>query len=301
MILCLAINHCICDGIGTSQFLHAWAYMTTQSTPIPPIQPFHSRQVLRPRNSPQVTYTHPGFTQANNNSHSGINIFKFLISQPLVTASMTFSSSQILNLKRQSVPSLKCTNFEVLASHTWRCWVKSLNLPSSLKVKLLFSVNIRKKLALPEGYYGNGFVLACAETECKELIQPNFHDGVRLVQQAKSNITVDYVKSMIDFLDDKNIRTDLSTSLVISQWSNLGLEDLDFGEGKPLHMGPLTSDIYCLLLPVNGDVGATRVLISMPECVIEKFQYYMTEFPGTTENGNGKNFGGVENLELVSV
>ncbi|CAN6881834.1 unnamed protein product [Brassica oleracea var. botrytis] len=38
VILCTAINHCLCDGIGTSQFLHAWAHADTTSAPIP-IQP----------------------------------------------------------------------------------------------------------------------------------------------------------------------------------------------------------------------------------------------------------------------
>ena len=59
--------------------------------------------------------------------------------------------------------------------------------------------------------------------------------------------------------------------------SKLGLEDLDFGGGKPLHMGPLTSDIYCLFLPVIGDIDAVTVLVSVPESVAAKFEYYMME------------------------
>lgn len=75
------------------------------------------------------------------------------------------------------------------------------------------------------------------------------------------------MRSVVDMLDDRNVRTDMSATLVISQWSKLGLEDLDFGEGKPIHMGPLASDIYCLFLPVAGDLSAVRVLVSVPECV----------------------------------
>ncbi|OMO75209.1 Transferase [Corchorus olitorius] len=292
MILCTAINHCICDGIGTSQFLHAWAHVITKPTLDLPILPFHNRHVLKPRDPPQVNHTHLGYTKSTpalkDNAH--VDIHQYLLSQPLAPTSFTFTASHVLRLKRRLVPSLKCTTFEALAAHTWRSWVRSLDLSSSLNVKLLFSVNVRKKLnpEIPEGYYGNGFVLACAETAVKDLATANLHHGVKLIQQAKSSLTDGHVRSMIDLLEDKSVKTDISRTLVISQWAKLGLEDLDFGDGKALHMGPLTSDIYCLFLPVAGNFDAVRVQVSMPECVVEKFEYYMKE--GLEENGDINGF-----------
>lgn len=246
MILCTAINHCLCDGIGTSQFLNAWAHLTSNQNSDLSITPFHSRHVLKSRCPPKVTFTHPGFTkfapELGENDHFAIN--KYLQSQPLVPTSITFNPSQILSLKRQIVPSLKCTTFEALASHTWRAWVRSLNLSYLLNVKLLFSVNIRKRVKpeLSQGYYGNGFVLGCAEANVKDLVTNNLHHGVKFVQHAKSSLDNECIMSMVDLLEDKKAKTDLSASLVISQWSKLGLEDLDFGTGKALHMGPVTRD-----------------------------------------------------------
>lgn len=120
-------------------------------------------------------------------------------------------------------------------------------------------------------------MLACAEGTVEDVTDANLHGGVKLVQNAKSSLTEDYLKSMIDYLEDKTVKTDLSCSLVISQWSRLGLEDLDFGEGKALQMGSLSSDIYCLFLPVIGDRNGVRVLVSMPESMVSKFEYYMKE------------------------
>ncbi|KAA8537588.1 hypothetical protein F0562_027196 [Nyssa sinensis] len=297
MILCTAINHCLCDGIGTSQFLHAWAHFTTKPTAELPITPSHSRHVLKPRNPPQVTSSHPGFTKTTPKDNPQLDLNQYLQSQPLVPVSLTFTPSQILHLKRQCVPSLKCTTFEVLASHTWRSWVKSLDLSHNLNMKLLFSVNIRERLEpkLPQGYYGNGFVLGCTVATVKELVSANLHQVVKLVQHAKSSLTDDYVKSIIDMLKDRTVKTDLSTSLVISQWSKLGLENLDFGEGKALHMGSLTSDVYCLFLPVMGDFDAVRVLVSMPENVAGKFEYYMKDFSNREDNGDAIGHCGEEN------
>ncbi|KAF7140003.1 hypothetical protein RHSIM_Rhsim06G0028900 [Rhododendron simsii] len=293
MIVCTAINHCLCDGIGTSQFLHAWAHLTTKPTIDLPINPFHSRHALKPRNPPQVTSTHPQFskTTLNKDSSFQLDLNQYLQTQSLVPSSLTFTSSHVLHLKRQLVPSVKCTTFEVLAAHTWRSWVNSLDLDPTLNVKLLFSINIRNRLnpELEQGYYGNGFVLGCAETNVKELVSANLHHGVKLVQQAKSCLTQEYVKSAVDMLEDKTVKTDLSLSLVISQWAKLGLEDLDFGEGKPLHMGPLTSDIYCLFLPVTGDFDAVRVQVSVPESVVDKFEHYMRDFRSSGDNNGGPN------------
>jgi len=227
MILCTSINHCLCDGIGTSQFLNAWANITSNLESNRPISPFHSHCILNPRCPPQVTFTHPELyrisPESGENGHLAIN--KYLESQPLVAISITFKPSQILDLKRQLVPSLKCTTFGALASHTWRAWVRSLNLSHLLNVKLLFSVNIRKTLKpeVPEGYYGNGgFVLVCAEASVKDLVTRNIRHGVKLMQYAKSCLDDDYIRSMIDLLEDRIVSPDFSNTLIISQWSQLG-------------------------------------------------------------------------------
>ncbi|XP_010552486.1 PREDICTED: omega-hydroxypalmitate O-feruloyl transferase [Tarenaya hassleriana] len=287
MILCTAINHCLCDGIGTSQFFHAWAHLITgpYHDHHLPIQPFHFRHVLKPRDPPRVTHSHPGFTritlgdQKASSNIITLDVTKYLQSQPLSPATLTFTPSLILRLKKTCAPSLKCTAFEALAAHTWRSWAHSLDLPLTMPVKLLFSVNVRKKLTpeLPQGYYGNGFVLACAETKVQELVNMNISHAVKLVQEAKSKITDDYIRSMVDLLEDKTVKTDVSCALVISQWAKFGLEDLDLGGGKPLYMGSLTSDIYCLFLPVAGNFDAVRVQVSMPEDVVKRFEYRMVE------------------------
>ncbi|KAF5796939.1 putative omega-hydroxypalmitate O-feruloyl transferase [Helianthus annuus] len=284
MIICTAINHYLCDGIGTSQFLHAWAHLTRNPTNSVPITPFHSRHVFNPMSpSSHLPFVHPAFTKNANKQtlkDHNLTLNQYLQSQPLVPASLTYTAANIHSLKSQCVPSLKCTTFEVLASHTWRSWAKSLDLEPSLEVKLLFSMNIRNKITpeIPKGYYANGFVLACAKTNVKELVDGNLHHVVKLVQDAKSSLTDDSVSGILLLLEDKNVSTDLATSLVISQWSKLGLESLDFGEGMPLHMGPVSSDIYCLFLPIIGDSNAIRVLVSLPKSVVSKFEYYMNTF-----------------------
>ena len=145
------------------------------------------------------------------------------------------------------------------------------------------------KPELPRGYYGNGFVLGCAESTAAQLLtSPSSSSaaryGVRLVQDAKDCVDDDYVRSMVDLLEERRgARPDLAASLVISAWTRLGLEDLDFGAGKAAHMGPLTSEIYCVFLPVMGDPQGVTVLLSVPQAAADKFQHCCLEFLKDTD------------------
>jgi hypothetical protein len=78
------------------------------------------------------------------------------------------------------------------------------------------------------------------------------------VQKAKASLTNEYICSIINYLDDKSTCPNLVASLVISQWSRLELTKVDFGWGKPLHVGLLGSDIYCLFLPFDGKIDAVK-------------------------------------------
>ncbi|KAJ3694307.1 hypothetical protein LUZ60_009787 [Juncus effusus] len=300
IILCTAINHCLCDGIGTSQFLHAWAQATSNPNSYPQITPYHDRTMFKPRKPPQINFSHPEFNtnyQIANDS-SSISLNQFLLSQTLTPISLTFTSSHILHLKKQCMPFIKCTSFEILAVHVWRAWTKSIELPSDLQIKLLFSASVRKQVKpeLPQGFYGNGFVLGCAETKVDQLIMSNPYYGIKLVQLAKKSLNDDYVKSMVDLLEEKRTKPDLSASLVISAWSKLGLEELDFGFGKPVHMGPLTSEIYCVFAPVVGDLNAIKVIISVPQRAADRFEHYCVK--GLEEMEKKGEIEGVNNGEI---
>jgi hypothetical protein len=289
MVLCTAINHCLCDGVGTAQFLHAWARASRSTDVAAGDHPvLHDRRALRPRCLPRVEFAHPEYHRldaaANDDASS---LLAHLLGQPLAPVSLTFTEARLAYLKNQllstsSSPALKrCTSFEALAATVWRAWVRALDPPAPLRVKLLFSVNARQRLTpvLPEGYYGNGFVLGCAESTAAQVAAAApMPMVVRLVQEAKDRVDDAYVRSMVDLLEECRIsggaKPDLSASLVISAWTRLGLEDLDFGAGSAAHMGPLTSEIYCVFVPVAGDPGGVTVLVSVPQAAADKFEHY---------------------------
>ncbi|KAF6999161.1 hypothetical protein CFC21_015224 [Triticum aestivum] len=274
-ILCTAISHCLCDGIGAAQFLHAWARVARFEAADHHVAPFHDRCVLRPRCPPRVAFEHPEYVTNSVPSGGDPAATPSLFFGPLAPVSLTFTGAHVQ--RHRCVQWLEdCTSFEALAAHVWRAWVRSLGPPSDLRVKLLFTVDIRRRVnpGLPEGYYGNGFVLACAKSTAGQLAAPSGeHHAARLVRAAKEMIDDDYVRSTVDLLElRRDAMPDLSASLVISAWTRMGLEDLDIGAGRPVHVGPLTSETYCLFLPVVDDPRGVTALVSVPEAAAERLE-----------------------------
>ncbi|RZC87900.1 hypothetical protein C5167_004077 [Papaver somniferum] len=267
MLMCIHMNHCITDGVGASKFLHDWAHLHAKPNMDLPISPVHNHGLLRPRNPLQIPFDHPEFT----NITQDFDIPKYFQTQQLAPSCLAITQSHILRLQNS-------ITFEALAAHVWRCYIKALNLPSSLKIKLLFPAIIRTKIEpnLPKGYYGNSFIYACAKTTVKEIVTAKVNDIVKLIQNSKRRVlSNDYVRSMIDIIEEKNLQLAMSTTLAISDWRTLGIEKLDFGEGKPLHAGQLSSETWCLFLPQIGGCNAIKVLVSIPKKIVHKFEYYM--------------------------
>lgn len=192
---------------------------------------------------------------------------------------MTFTAAHVARLKKLYAPSAspleQCTSFEALAAHVWRAWVRALDPPASLPVKLLFTMGIQR-LVKPElsggCYCGNGFVLACAESTAGQLAA-SAPDAARLVQETKQRVDDDYVRSVIDLLEvRRGCLPDLAATFTISSLTRQGLEDIDFGAGTPVHFGPLTSEVYCLFLPVIGDPRGATALVSVPQAAADSFE-----------------------------
>ncbi|KAI3959801.1 hypothetical protein MKW98_029838 [Papaver atlanticum] len=253
MLMCIHMNHCITDGVGASKNLHDWAHLHAKPNMDLPIPPVHNHDLLRPRNPLQIPFDHPEFT----NITQDFDIPKYFRTQQLAPSCLAITQSHIQRLKTLCEPSVKCSTFEALASHVWRCYIKALNLPSSLKIKLFF-------------------IYACAETTVNEIVTAKVNHIVKLIQNSKRRVlSNDYVRSVIDIIEEINLQLAMSTTLFISDWRTLGIEKLDFGEGKPLHAGQLSSETYCLFLPQIGGCNAIKVLVSVPKKVVHKFEYYM--------------------------
>ena len=133
----------------------------------------------------------------------------------------------------------------------------------------------RIKPAPPDGYYGNAFILGCAQTTARELTEKEVGHGSGLVKRAKERVDSEYVKRVSELVSESRASPDSVGVLILSQWSRLGLESVDFGMGKAVHVGPICCDRYCLFLPVKEERESVKVMVAVPTAAVDNYHYFL--------------------------
>lgn len=288
----VGLSHCLCDGIGGGEFLNSFAELASGRRGVldglKPA-PVWSRHLMDPTpHSVPCLSNHPEFKKVPDTC-GFVNRF---CEERLVPTSVTFDKKCLNELKKivtgegagglsESESSSPCTSFEVLSAHIWRSWARALNLPSKQVVKLLFSINIRNRVKpmLPGGYYGNAFVLGCAEISVKDLIEKGLDHATQLVKRAKERVDDGHVREVVESVSlNRGCRCPDSVGvLILSQWSRLGLNRVDFGMGRPVEVGPVCCDRYCILLPVYeyAERDAVKVNLAVPTSAVDQYLHLL--------------------------
>lgn len=275
----VGISHCICDGIGSVEFLNYFAELVTGQRVSKP-NPVWERHLFDP--NPKA-YTlqmsnHPEFNRVDDlcKFTTRFNCYQ------LTPTSTTFHECTINELKncvvstsQLSVSSL--TSFEVVSAHIWRSWARALDFPPQQILKLLFSINIRNRVkpSLPTGYYGNAIVLGCALTTAKQLTENGLGYAVELIKEAKNRVDDGFVREVVDSvsLTRASQVPDSVGVLILSQWSKVGLESIDFGLGTPVQVSPVCIDKYCILLPVQDHSRWIKSMLAVPSVAVGRYEH----------------------------
>ncbi|KAM7510637.1 hypothetical protein LguiB_009512 [Lonicera macranthoides] len=269
-IFALCLNHTMSDALGLVQFMMAIGEIArgahTQS-----VQPVWQRELLNARDPPRVTCTHHEYDEVAST--------KDTIASLLVDVdyrSFTFGPTEFWP-------------FASLSLHTY---------PS---VRFLCLVNARSRLdmLLPAGYYGNAFVFPAAISTIKNLSQNSLGYALELVMKAKSCVTTEYVRSVADLMVTRG-RPPLQAagSWLVSDFTRVGLRDVDFGWGKAVYGGMATGRVgdipglFNLFVPFRDNKGENVVVVPLclPAAAMERFvkvlgssimsQYHPAASPG---------------------
>ncbi|KAI9102213.1 hypothetical protein K1719_023723 [Acacia pycnantha] len=278
----VGINHCVCDGIGSAEFLNYFAELASGKCPALDPKPVWNRHLLSLSPSIRSPNRACPTTLTKFNRVPDLCDFMTRVTSDLKPTSIIFDRRRLNELKNVAwsmspLSESSYTSFEVLAAHVWRSWARALGFPSNQILKLLFSINVRNRVkpCTPEGYYGNAFVLGCAQSSTKELVQKGLGYGSGLVRSAKERVDNEYVREVIERVSESRASPDLVGVLIVSQWSRLGLERVDFGAGRPVSVGPICCDRYCLFVPVNNERDAVKVMVAVPTSAVDQYQYFL--------------------------
>ncbi|XP_019059590.1 PREDICTED: (Z)-3-hexen-1-ol acetyltransferase-like [Tarenaya hassleriana] len=291
-ILALRHNHAMADAAGLTLFLTTLSELA-RGDHAPSIHPVWYRHLLNPRVPARVTRAHE-----YDATEPAAEAETFACNDN-VQRSFFFGQSDISALHRLLHPHQRerVTHFETLTSFIWRCRTAALKLDPNTEMRLKFIVNARPKLKnppLPPGYYGNAIVTPVAISTANELTERPLDFTLRLVREARLSVTEDFFRSLADFLatNDQPLY-EAATLLVVSDVRRSGLENVDFGFGKPLYGGLAEARagdfqgliFYATHKNTKGETG-TVVLICLPAPAMERFE---KEVKDVLSGGNCKN------------
>ncbi|KAK8542872.1 hypothetical protein V6N13_136576 [Hibiscus sabdariffa] len=276
-IFAIRFNHTMCDGPGLKQFVSSVAAMA-RGEPTHLILPVWERHLLDAPDPPRVTLTHHEYDEVEAAVTTTTTSLPF---DNVVQRSFFFGPTEVSLLRRLLPLHLRhcTTKFELLTAFLWRCRSLAINLHAHEQVRMIIAVNARSKIEppLPQGYYGNAFVLPAAITTVKNLSENPLGYAVELIKQAKASFSKEYMKSMAALMVIRGKRLlfpNVIGSFIISDLTKVGLEDVDFGWGKAVFAGAANAvgvtSFSVQAKNKKGEVG-TWIAICLPAPAMERF------------------------------
>ncbi|KAI3759991.1 hypothetical protein L1987_50379 [Smallanthus sonchifolius] len=233
-VMGLTFCHAICDGLGAAQFLNAIGEFARDLNPLTVTPLWHRNflpppQLTTPATLPPAIFTLPDYHLVQANIDIPFN-------------------DHITRLKQEFMKvSLKhCSNFEIVAAILWRNRTQSMNLGSENRtMKLVFFANCRQLVAppLPKGFYGNCFFPVTITASSETLAGASIVDVIRMIQEAKARLPEefsDWAKEDGGRKKEDPFAPPLGyDTLFLSEWGRLGFNEVDYGNGPPVHVIPM--------------------------------------------------------------
>ncbi|KAJ0051594.1 hypothetical protein Pint_01226 [Pistacia integerrima] len=271
-IIGMSMNHCMLDGIGAMDFVNSWGEIA-RGLPLK-VPPSLDRTILEARKPPKIEFPHNEFAQIEDISNTS-NLY----GEEIRYCSFLFDPEKLEKLKKIAMEDRKlnkCTTFEALSAFVWRARCQALSMKPDQQTKLLFAVDGRPRFVppLPEGFAGNGIVLTNALCAAGDLLKNPLSYAVGLVQEAVQMVTDSYMRSAIDYFEITRARPSLAATLLITTWSRLAFNTINFGWGEPVFSGPvaLPEKEVILFLSHGKDRKSINVLLGLPASAMKIFE-----------------------------
>ncbi|TVU39810.1 hypothetical protein EJB05_13250, partial [Eragrostis curvula] len=267
-VIGLTRNHVVSDAAGLAQFMQAVGELA-RGFPAPTVVPVVStisctiRACVYDESLPTIPPV--GATGRTFTASRDAPDFVFL--------DVTIPSSLIDHIKAKfskMYSSCKpCTVFEVVAAVLWRCRTRatmSADDPEATTM-LFFTANARKLVGAKHGYYGNCVNDLSVTATSGVVANGELMDIVKMIKQAKEQMVVKLSSEDKDggggerpqAGQDKKLRN-MYNNLGLSCVRNLGLDEADFGSGKPARVmnrvPRMGLPICAACLPWEGNDGA---------------------------------------------
>ena len=268
------------DAQGLMQFLGAVAELA-RGAQAPSVLPVWKRELLEGRNQQQlalVVYDKLDEVPGKDTDTKASSFMLPLDNAVLRLRSFFFGPREIAAIRAQLPPHLqkRATKFDTIAAWVWKFRTVALAPDPDDVMELLVVVNARGRntaaAGIPIGYYGNAVALPAAISTAGELCANPLSYAVELVKKAKNQVDMDYMRSTADLIVLRRGQSARFTTgmYCLSDQTRARFDDLDFGWGKPVYVGPAEafaapsmSWLVSFLLPYKNTNGEDGIVVPM--------------------------------------
>ncbi|XP_071738388.1 acyl transferase 4 [Rutidosis leptorrhynchoides] len=233
-VMGLTFCHTICDGLGAAQFLNAIGEFARGVNPLTITPVWHRNFLPQPQlTPPPINLPPPNFTFPD-----------YQLEQANIDIPLNHITHLKLNFMKESQK--HCSTFEIVAAMLWRNRTLAMNLGSeNMTMKLVFFANCRNLVdpPLPKGFYGNCFFPMTISASSENLAQATTVEVVKMIQEGKTMLPKefsDWVEGDSSLKKEDPFAAQLGyDTLFVSEWGRLGFNQVDYGNGPPIHVVPM--------------------------------------------------------------
>lgn len=291
--ICLGvgISNIMADGASASHFTDEWARIARNDPT--GNQPFLDRSVLLCADpTPSPRFKHERFEP--NPILIGQSDDREERNKETKIVMLHLSKDQVQKLKdiankaRPADISRPFSRFEAVAGHMWRCASKARGHKPMQPTRLYVAVNIRGRMSLPKGYFGNAVIKQPAGSYAGELVKRPLAYACGKIREAVERVNEDYVKSaLVDIRQQPDLAPFRASHTIGATTGSFGgnpnIEIIsvvgipfegDFGWGKSIYMGPATisSEGKGVILPGEGGDGSMSIALRFQTAHVESYR-----------------------------
>ncbi|TVT98734.1 hypothetical protein EJB05_55964, partial [Eragrostis curvula] len=282
-------QHLVSDGRAARAFIVAWG-KAVRGAELDPVH--HDRAgVFAPRSPPRVDFEHRGaefkkkrthreeveiVVNGGGDNHTGDK-------DEVVVRMVSFSREMITELKSLATAAgatRRCSTFQCMAAHLWRCVTKARGLDGDQTTTLKIAVDGRARMRdppVPEGYTGNAVLWARPAATADELLTRPLNHAVELISRALAAVDDGYFRSFIDFASSGAVEEEglvptadpekmvHSPDVEVYSQMRIPLYNLDFGTGRPFLYLPsyLPEEGLVFIMPASSGDGSIDVQVCL--------------------------------------